>query len=85
MLKRWIVELHSGDRTSAPLLINCLEEVFSETRIQRCESTCVRTKSAFQNLQCASRDGNIYFGGRGAGRVRCGDAALRLDQVGDER
>jgi hypothetical protein len=34
-------------------------------------------KSAFQNLQCASRDGNIYSDGRGAGRVRCRDVALR--------
>ena len=25
-----------------PLFTSCLEEVFSETRIQRCESSCVR-------------------------------------------
>ena len=31
MPKRWIVELHSGDRTCAPLLINCREDTFSET------------------------------------------------------
>jgi hypothetical protein len=66
-------------RTMEDLWIAVIAQAFE------CARSTLQAKSAFQNLQCASRDGNIYSGGRGAGRVRCGDAALRLDQVGDER